>query len=114
MYAIAQVIYGIPLNDNNGIVEQSEKLEYAIEDHDPGFLTFYSGHGEAIPSAFGIAVDEFDEACHHVDLSKLRLVPMQTDQDAFQELWDQLDEELKTEITTKYGTPRMFFLWSTS
>ncbi len=116
MYSIANIIYGIPLNSNDSYsdTESSEELsELAFSDED-GFLRYYSGSADVDPLAFGIRIDEFDEACHHVDLSTLKLVPTDAELLEYNRLWNTLDIAIQEEITENYGTPRVFFLWSTS
>ena len=114
MYAIGNIIYGIPLNDNDNDIEQPEILEVALEDEDPeGFMTFYTGSGDTIPSAFGIVLDGIDEACHHIDLATLKLVPTDAEQAQFEKLYNDLPQELKDAVDV-YGKPRTFILWSTS
>jgi hypothetical protein len=115
MYAIAQVIYGIPLNSNNYFEDnrQSADLDLALENADPGFLRYYSGGADVPPSAFGIELSSFDEACHHVDLSSLVLEPTDAQHSEFAHLLEALEPALREEVLS-YGEPRVFFLWSTS
>lgn len=117
MYAIVTVIYGIPLNTNDSDEEilWSEELETFIEaNEDKGFFLPYSGSGDVSPSAFGVGLDGFDEACHHVEISDLKLKPSAAQLKKYARLWEALPDFVRSEITIKYGTPRTFLLWSTS
>lgn len=115
MYAIVNVVYGVPLHSVLGLDDSwSEELEELIESQEEGFLTPYSGSGDEMPAAFGVSIGEFDEACHHVELSKLRLKPTNTEDEEFTKLWERLEPVIQKEITDKFGEPRVFFLWSTS
>jgi len=115
MYAICTVVYGIPLNSNDANIDWSEELENALDDDQyEGLETRYSGAGDCTPAFFGVELSEFNEACHHVEVSKLKLEPKQKDLDQYKLMYDQLPQTLQQEITSKYGQPRTFFLWSTS
>lgn len=121
MYAIVNVMYGVPLNSNEwpSPVEWSagfeEYIEEAQDEKDAdGFYLPYSGAGDTRPGTFGICLGEFDEACHHVDISDLKLVPTAAQLKKYKNLWDKLPKEIRSEITVKYGDPRTHLLWSTS
>lgn len=119
MYAIVNVVYGIPLHDNNTLdamldKEWSDELGSAIDEEYPGILGFYSGSSNCVPTAFGVLIDTFDEACHHVDLSSIRFQPDVTQIKQYDEEWAALPKTLQTEITSKFGKPRVFMLWTTS
>lgn len=116
MYAIGNIIYGLPLHDPIGSddVEYSDELEEAIEWEQEGFQRFYSGNGSQSPTAFGVMLDEFNECSTHIDVSKLKLEPSPFVLKEYNELWNNLTDELKTELTEKFGSPRTFILWSTS
>ena len=114
MYAIVTVIYGIPLNANNKSTKWSDELEDAIDNEEEGFISPYSGSSEKPPVAFGIPLDSFNEACHHVELTDVHIIPTSKEISQFDELWNKLPETLQLEIAQNYGHPRIFFLWSTS
>lgn len=115
MYAIPVVIFGLPLHTNERKqVEHSEALESALETDDAGFITYYSGGSDVAPQAFGVELCQFDEACHHVNVSTLVLKPNAKEKKTFNSLWASLSDELRKELTTNYGTPRVFILWTTS
>ena len=120
MYAIAEIVYGIPLNTNKGSEKWSEELELALDNEEfDGLMTFYSG-GDCPPAMFGVVLGEFDEACHHVDLDSLKLKPTTEDIMEYHRMFEALPETLQQEIVMKYGKPKgcgepwVFFLWSTS
>jgi hypothetical protein len=112
MYPIVKIIYGFPLHNNQIDYVHSAAINNALEDELPGFMTFYSGAGY-MPCAFGIFLDEFDGAHHHVDLSSMNLKPSEQQIFDFVKLVQNLDEPTCTELV-KYGYPRIFFLWTTS
>lgn len=109
MYAIAQVIYGIPLEKPKGILEDLVDAD----DRDTGFLTYYSGGGDATPAAFGVELDTFDEACFHLEVSKLRLEPTKAQVAKYNRLFKALDPEVQ-EALQLIGKPRAIILWTTS
>ena len=115
MYAIANIIYGIPLISNEiPSIELSDELKEIIEDDDTdGILSFYSGSGDNTPAAFGILLGQFDEACAYTDISKLKLTPIKEDIDQFEMLFNNLSNSLKIEIAS-ISKPFVFFLWSNS
>lgn len=113
MYAIATVFYGLPLNSNDTEIAKSPLLEENIEDESAGFNRLYSGGSNCEPTAFGIELSEFDEGCHHVELSDLKLEPTKAQYDEFTKLYNALEPELQEELKV-YGEPRVFILWSTS
>lgn len=116
MYSIAQIIYGIPLVSNDdGAPGQSEDLELAIEDGEPGFLSYYSGAAPETPAAFGIELGEFDEACAWIDMKDVNLSPTPQQTSQFELLWKSLKKSLQEEIEAKYGKDsKVFILWTTS
>ena len=118
MFAISEVIYGIPLVSNDAIVTYSEELENFIDEEwtaesGVSFLSFYSGSGDQSPAAFGIQLDQFDEGCSYVNISDLTLIPSQEHVSQFKEAFEELSDDLKAELS-KFEGPRVFFLWSTS
>lgn len=116
MYAIAHIIYGIPLNSNDNVIEVSDVLEMIIEDDETdGIISYYRGSGEDLhPQAFGVGVCEFDECNHHIDLSTLNFTPTNEQRWKFQDLYNALPIEIRTEMVSKFGPPRTFLLWSSS
>lgn len=119
MYAIANVIYGIPLeiefkyyysdvkNDENHV----RVLENHFKNQTPGFLQYYSGGGPT-PLAFGVEIDRFDE-CYNVKVSELNLIPSEEVKQKYQEMFEELDIDTQQELKT-FGEPEVIFLWSTS
>lgn len=132
MYAIVNIIYGVPLmgretrkRTTRGIeVDEPLCLEVARDyPSDKGFISYYSGNADETPMAFGIDLDSFDEASGGFNnLSSLKIEPTPEQKEEYQRLFDNLkqmeadDEELKgiIEEIQKRGDPRVFFLWSTS
>lgn len=113
MYAIATVFYGVPLNSNEAEIPKSSLLEEAIEEEQDGFTQLYSGGSNCVPSAFGVQLSEFDECCHHIDISTLQLSPTAEQVTEYKRLYEALEPELQKELEV-YGEPRVFILWSTS
>lgn len=114
MYAICNVTYGVPLNTNESNHTQSELIAQCVSDEVPGFMGYYSGAGvDYIPSRFGIELGEFDECCHHTDISTLQLSPTAEQVAEYKRLYEALEPEVKKELEV-YGEPRVFILWSTS
>lgn len=112
-YAIANLIYGVPLHTNDGSYERPQILEDALENEDYGFLAFYSSSGER-PGAFGIKVDEFDECCHHSELHLAKFMANgHSHHTEYERLFKQLPKELQDEVRA-FGQPRLFILWSSS
>jgi hypothetical protein len=115
-YAIAQVIFGVPLNIDE---ENDTVLVDALEEFDAqdGFLTYYSGSGDT-PAAFGVELDCFDECCYSIDIANIKLEPSDGQRRKFYELWEHLEPEMRAEIKKASGqtvfVPRTFILWSTS
>ena len=114
MYAIAQVIYGIPLNSNdNENLDPTGVLTEAVEYEESGYLEYYNGGSDVPPRAFGVEISEFDECCHHIPLQDLRLRPTVDHLDQYQKLWNQQSPECQ-EALKKIGEPQVFILWTTS
>lgn len=113
MYTIFKVVYGVPLNKNDTKTKWSKELEDALDNQAEGFLTYYSGAGDTVPAAFGIELDEFDDACHHVELLELITKPAWPQWQLYGELFAQQTPKMQKEIA-KYGQPRVFFLFTTS
>lgn len=116
MYSIVNVVYGYPLVSND-LEESSPKelpgVSEALAEEQPGFLAYYSGATEDTPSAFGIDLGQFDEACAYVVLSDLHTAPTDEQKAEFQELLAALDHELQATLRAM-GDPSVFLLWSTS
>lgn len=107
MYAIAQVIYGIPLESPDLILEES------LAGEEPGFLEYYSGSGDT-PAAFGVEIDSFDECCHHIFVRDLKLTPTAQQEAEYRDLWDQQPQEIQEALCKIAAEPEVFILWSTS
>lgn len=117
MYAIATVMYGIPLcSETKSQSQLSADLMEVIEDggDEAGFHISYRGSGGDVPAAFGIELDSFDEACALVEVSDLKLEPTKKQIDEFNKMFNSLDENMQKEITKFGGKPRVFFLWESS
>ena len=117
MYTIVNIIYGVPLNSNKyPIVKMPVIVENAIDDELPGFLAYYNGGGECVPSAFGIELGKFDCCCHHTELSSLTLQPTVKQRKLFKKMLKdttKISEKLYKALLT-FGEPQVFFLWSSS
>lgn len=130
MYAICDIIYGLPLcidTDNGGRTELiDECIDYGGWDRDDdfpkansegtvaGFYSPYSGGGSISPGAFGIILDRFDEGSHHVEISPgIELTPNQSQIDEYNKVWKNLPDDVKSDLGV-FGEPRVFLLWSTS
>ena len=111
-YAIFTVFYGLPLANNNG-ESRSDSLEEFVESEPHGVYTKYSGGADETPAAFGVPLGNFNECCHHIELSKLQLVPTAKQKSEFRSLFEALSAEEKT-LLNQLGEPRVFFLVSTS
>jgi hypothetical protein len=116
MYTIANLIYGFPLHNNtSNQLKWSDELEEAVNNEEPGFLTFYDGGLDVVPSAFGVIIKEFDVCVHHTDLYEIDLFPTDHQIQLFNDQLNNLTPTLQEEIK-KYGIPypRRFILWSSS
>lgn len=112
-YAIANLIYGVPLHTNDSLYERPESLNNALEDEIEGFLAYYSGSGYS-PGAFGIKVDEVDECSHHSELHLAKFMANGHQHHVdYERLLKQLPKELQDQIKA-FGHPRLFILWSSS
>jgi len=107
-YAIANVIYGVPLTRD----EILEKVSIDDLDGQDGFLSYYSGGADVQPMAFGVALSEFDEATDYVDMRTLQIMPTGADLDQYQRCLDQLEDPEKSILAAE--KPFVFILWSTS
>lgn len=115
-YAIAQVIYGVPLSDGDAMSEELGEIlenEGCSESEQAGFHSFYSGGSPVTPAAFGVRLDEFDEACYSIDLDTLKLAPTNEQLALFNSAWASLEENVRKALEPM-GEPRVFILWSTS
>lgn len=121
MYAIFNIIYGVPLSKNydSGDSQRTpEMIQDLIENEeraDEGFMGFYSGDSEP-PQAFGIKFSEFDECFMYMNLNELNaLMVMPPDIiKRYQDLWDEQTPEVQQAITDLGGQPRVFIMHSTS
>jgi hypothetical protein len=125
MYAIFKLIYGFPLNlnfdnyyenleDNLQNDKQVDRtLEKMFENSLPGFLSYYSLNAENTPRAFGIKIDSFDEG-DIVKVSDINLVPSEEVKQQYQELFNNLNPMIQSELTnlSEFKEPTVFFLWS--
>ncbi len=114
MYAIANVIYGLPFppdlpEEVNDRLNEVSEIEAELG---PCYLAYYSGSDTQQPRAFGVLLCEFDE-CQDVNIADLVLVPTQNQIDKFNNEYAKLDPEFK-ELLKDQGEPRVFILWSTS
>ena len=115
MYAIAQIIYGLPLvaNDGETSPRDTAAIAQAIEDEADGFLSYYSGAGDESPAAFGVELGEFDECCAYLNVADLPLLPTAEQKEQYNRILAASTADIKAALAT-LGTPRVFFLWSTS
>lgn len=125
MYAIANVIYGFPVeidfdfyyeDDENYDEDSPRILEECFENEEKGFLEYYSGSSENSPKAFGITISRFDE-CTPVKISNLNLVATLDIKNQYNEAYESLNEEVKNELKSfqeDFGEPQVFILWSSS
>ena len=110
-HAIAQIIYGVPLQDQKGNIPRSDDLEFEISRQTPGFLQFYSNLG--VPRAFGVLLGSFPECDYYTEVTQLSLVPTLAQLQQFDELLAQLPPIVRKEVLM-FGLPRVIFLWSTA
>jgi len=119
MYAIANIIYGIPLVKTDEESKHSEALKDLLEESDneageaPSFISYYSGSAEVTPCAWGLELGYFDEGCAFVEADKLFMRPTNAQIAMVNEAFAALPEALRAEIS-EYGPIRVFALWSTS
>jgi hypothetical protein len=113
-YAIANLIYGVPLHTNAENFVRSEVISEALDrEEQDGFLAYYSSSGER-PGAFGIKIDELDECCHHSELHIAKFMANGHQHHVeYERLLKQLPKELQDEVKA-FGHPRLFILWSSS
>ena len=112
-YAIANLIYGVPLHTNDSVYERPEILSEAIENELEGFITDYSSSGDT-PGAFGIKVDEVNECNHHSELHLAKFMANGHQHHVeYERLIKQLPKEVQSELKV-FGQPRLFILWSSS
>lgn len=114
MYAIARIIYGVPLVSNDDTpLELPASVSEAVEDEEEGFLTYYSGSSDEPPAAFGVELGEFDEACAFVKPADLPLTPTAHHVAQYEALLATQPPERKACLAA-LGAPQVLFLWSTS
>ncbi len=80
MYAIFNVIYGVPLTEKvyKKIceLEADETSNWNEDDNKTcGFNTYYSGSSDVTPGFCGVELSDFDEGSDGIKLSSLDLVP---------------------------------------
>jgi hypothetical protein len=113
-YAIATIIYGIPLDTYDADVTISEELSNLIEDQEGGFICLYRGNSDGPGQAFGIEVSEFDECNHHIDIKDLTFQPSLEQVKKLSDLLDALPNHIVDEMAKTFGPARTFLLWSSS
>lgn len=116
MYAIGQIIYGLPLvanEDEDSPQERFEILAEACQEECDGFLSYYSGASDESPAAFGVELGQFDECCAYIEAASLPLVPTPEQVAEYARLLDAQEPEVRKALEN-LGAPRVFFLWSTS
>lgn len=119
MYAIGQIIYGVPLCSNDfhaqhPATDENNPISEAVDNEEAGFLAYYSGSAEVSPYAFGVELGQFDECCSYVSVRNLPLQPTQEQRDQYQALYDQQPQEIKAVLDCIVQEPEVFILWSTS
>lgn len=121
MYICGEVFYGIPLHfEGYGACHSDFMNDIKQDRHEAcekieGLHTFYHGGADEYPLAFGIQVDGFDTcgSFYDLDLDGFKDENLQTHKEAFEVLWNKLDEVTQKEFLA-YGNPRLFILWSSS
>lgn len=79
----------------------------------PGFLSEYCSSG-GDPLAFGVVLGQFDEACHHIELSDLSVFEIDPVQKQLvNSVYTKLPDDIK-QYVKKNGPPRLFMLRSSS
>lgn len=113
-YAIFTTYFGIPLNSNTSHedAERPACLEDLIEGDGPGVHIRYSS-GSDTPVAFGVRLGEFDECCHHLEVTDVVTTITPAQMQEFHDLYNALDQEVRDAMQV-YGEPRMFILVSSS
>lgn len=118
MYAIALIVYGVPLMaGEHNEVTLPQCLDDILEEGDGeelGWLMPYRGSGCDHPFAFGIELCQFDEACNFVDMSTLNLAPTDAQRQEYDLKLAALSEELRAAVLRIGGQPRTFILWASS
>lgn len=112
MYAIANVIYGVPLTRGYLAELADDMNNEGVQDSNDGYLKYYSGNSDYVPAAFGVELCSFDEATDYLEVEKLKLEPTDEDKKEFNRLLLELDEPFRNIIERE--TPSVFILWSTS
>jgi hypothetical protein len=115
-YAIASLYYGLPpkVGDDFKTSGRTPRVEDALFNREEGFYIEHGGNASIQPGVFGIDMySDMDECGHHTDLSEIRLVATEAEQQEFRRLYNGLDDELKADLAV-FGEPRVFILWSSS
>lgn len=112
--AILNVVYGIPLCDEGGDrLDMSDELNDIIDGEQlEGFERLYSAYGEE-PCYFGINISLLGEGGIN-ELDELRIYPTMAEMDKYEQMFNALPEEIKSELLSLFPGPRVFFLWSSS
>lgn len=117
MYAIVDVIYGIPLTKEiNNLINKWEtdpncdKWEEDEVGRMCGFEIIYSGNRNEPPGFCGVRLDQFDESDGYNSLINLKLEPTNDQKTETLELINNLDREIK-DIIPPLG---VYLIWSTS
>lgn len=114
MYAIANVIYGIPITDeiHNAInSEECDQTEdYPPDEEELGFTITYSGSSHRSVGWLGFSLGEFDECCDFPlsDILNLRPTPEQIIE------VNKLISQLPANVQAVAKTPDIYVVWSTS
>lgn len=117
MYAIANVIYGIPLTDkiydfihSEENVDAEELTDYGPDEEELGFTTPYHGGSNRTVGWLGVSLTEFDE-CSDFPLSDITNVKPTEEQIA--EVKDKISK-LPKEILDIALPTDIYVVWSTS
>lgn len=114
-YAIANVIYGVPLNEEaNDLInkwEQDETNDNWFEDNDGtcGFTMLYTGSAD-YAGYCGVSLMEFDECEDFRPISSLNVQPTEKQIEEVKAKVAKLHPELKA-VLPEIGT---YLVWSTS
>ena len=107
-YAIANIIYGIPLCSN--VVQVAKDLGYDGEDAESfGFVSMYTASGPQTGYC-GVCLDKFDE-CDAEKVSDLTWEPTDAQEAEYNRLLSEVPERLREHIDT---APTVWIIWSSS
>jgi hypothetical protein len=113
--ACAELVYGIPLHlraDPWARLPPLLKDVFEADELIDGFIRPYSGNEQSY--GFGMRMNiGIDSSDLFTDVSTLNFNVTDSDQRYFASIFAKLTPELQAEVS-KFGEPRVFFLWGTS